>query len=155
MKALLLALLLALPFEAGTVEIRQFSDPSQQQRYERLIDDLRCLVCQNQSLADSDADLARDLRDEVYQIIQSGQNEEEAIRFLTDRYGDFVLYRPPFKPVTLLLWGGPFLLLAAALFFFDQSCPPSLQYSLPTIVRIRKKASGQITKGDLMRALGR
>jgi len=117
MKALLLALLLALPFEAGTVEIRQFSDPSQQQRYERLIDDLRCLVCQNQSLADSDADLARDLRDEVYQIIQSGQNEEEAIRFLTDRYGDFVLYRPPFKPVTLLLWGGPFLLLAAALFF--------------------------------------
>jgi cytochrome c-type biogenesis protein CcmH len=117
MKALLLALLLALPFEAGTVEIRQFSDPVQEQRYERLIDDLRCLVCQNQSLADSDADLARDLRDEVYQIIQSGQNEEEAIRFLTDRYGDFVLYRPPFKPVTLLLWGGPFLLLAAALFF--------------------------------------
>ena len=106
---LLLALLATLSAQA--VEVRQFEDPAKQARYERLIEELRCLVCQNQSLADSDADLARDLRDEVYGIIQSGKDEQEAIRFLTDRYGDFVLYRPPVKPITWLLWIGPLLIL--------------------------------------------
>ena len=106
---LLLAFLPVLPVQA--VEIRQFDNPEQQARYERLIEELRCLVCQNQSLADSDADLAKDLRDEVYGIIQSGKDEQEAIRFLTDRYGDFVLYRPPVKPITWLLWIGPLLIL--------------------------------------------
>ncbi len=111
-------LLLTLTMSASlAVEVRQFDDPGKQGRYERLIEELRCLVCQNQSLADSDADLARDLRDEVYGIIQSGQSEEEAIRFLTDRYGDFVLYRPPVKPVTFLLWLGPLLTLAGGGFF--------------------------------------
>jgi cytochrome c-type biogenesis protein CcmH len=105
----LLALLATLSVQA--VEVRQFDDPAKQARYERLIEELRCLVCQNQSLADSDADLARDLRDEVYGIIQSGKDEQEAIRFLTDRYGDFVLYRPPVKPITWLLWIGPLLIL--------------------------------------------
>jgi cytochrome c-type biogenesis protein CcmH len=117
MKGLMLFLFLMIPYGVGAVEIREFPNTDQQTRYERLIDDLRCLVCQNQSLADSDADLARDLRDEVYQIIKSGKSEEEAIRFLTDRYGDFVLYRPPLKPMTVLLWGGPFLLLTGALVF--------------------------------------
>jgi cytochrome c-type biogenesis protein CcmH len=107
---------------ALAVEVRQFDDPDKQTRYERLIEELRCLVCQNQSLADSDADLARDLRDEVYGIIQSGQSEEEAIRFLTDRYGDFVLYRPPVKPITILLWLGPILaLLGGGLFLWFQA----------------------------------
>jgi cytochrome c-type biogenesis protein CcmH len=105
----LLVLLATLPVQA--VEVRQFDDSAKQARYERLIEELRCLVCQNQSLADSDADLARDLRDEVYGIIQSGKDEQEAIRFLTDRYGDFVLYRPPVKPITWLLWIGPLLIL--------------------------------------------
>ncbi len=108
----LLPFLLILPFTVQAIEIREFDDPAKQQRYERLIEELRCLVCQNQSLADSDADLAKDLRDEVYTIIQSGKSEQEAVKFLTDRYGDFVLYRPPFKMTTALLWGGPFLLLA-------------------------------------------
>ena len=93
------------------VEVRDFDDPAKQARYERLIEELRCLVCQNQSLADSDADLAKDLRDEVYGIIRSGKDEAEAVRFLTDRYGDFVLYRPPVKGITLLLWGGPLVIL--------------------------------------------
>ena len=112
MKALVLTLLMLSSASALAVEVRQFDDAEQEARYERLIEELRCLVCQNQSLADSDADLAKDLRDEVYDIIQSGQSEAEAIRFLTDRYGDFVLYRPPVKPITLLLWGGPLLALA-------------------------------------------
>lgn len=95
---------------AHAVEIRDFSNPEQRERYETLIQKLRCLVCQNQSLGDSDADLARDLRNEVYGRIQSGESEEETIRFLTDRYGDFVLYDPPMKGITVLLWGGPLLL---------------------------------------------
>lgn len=95
---------------ANAVEIRDFSNPQQQERYENLIQKLRCLVCQNQSLGDSDADLARDLRNEVYGRIQSGESEEETIRFLTDRYGDFVLYDPPMKGITVFLWAGPLLL---------------------------------------------
>jgi len=102
---------------AAATEVRAFRDAAEQRRYEQLVKDLRCLVCQNQSLADSDADLARDLRDEVYEIIQSGKSEQEAAKFLIDRYGDFVLYRPPFKTATLLLWGGPFLFLASGLWF--------------------------------------
>jgi cytochrome c-type biogenesis protein CcmH len=113
MKAWLIvaAILLALPAQAR--EIRQFDDAAKEQSYESLVRELRCLVCQNQSLADSDAELAKDLRDEVYKIIQSGKSEHEAAQFLVDRYGDFVLYRPPFKPITLLLWIGPFVLLVA------------------------------------------
>jgi cytochrome c-type biogenesis protein CcmH len=111
MRTLLLAILMGITLTAQAVEVREFADREKQARYERLIGELRCLVCQNQSLADSDADLAGDLRNEVYGIIQSGQSEAEAIRFLTDRYGDFVLYRPPVNAMTLLLWIGPGLML--------------------------------------------
>lgn len=122
MKSFVLALLMLLSATALAVEVRHFDDADQQARYERLIEELRCLVCQNQSLADSDADLARDLRDEVFGIIQSGRSEAEAIRFLTDRYGDFVLYRPPVKPITILLWLGPALvLLGGGVLLWSQS----------------------------------
>jgi cytochrome c-type biogenesis protein CcmH len=120
MKRIILAVLLGVSAMTQAVEVRSFDDPEKQARFDRLVQDLRCLVCQNQSLADSDADLAKDLRDEVYGIIQSGQSEEEAIRFLTDRYGDFVLYRPPLKPITWLLWGGPLLILLAGVVFLVQ-----------------------------------
>jgi cytochrome c-type biogenesis protein CcmH len=112
MKGWWVPVILLLGMHAQAAEVRQFDDPAKQQRYENLIKELRCLVCQNQSLADSDADLAQDLRDEVYAIIQSGKDEREAIIFLTDRYGDFVRYRPPLKASTALLWAGPFILLA-------------------------------------------
>jgi cytochrome c-type biogenesis protein CcmH len=118
MRRWLIALSLGLALGAQAVEIRQFDDPAKQQAYERLVKELRCLVCQNQSLADSDADLAKDLRNEVYAIIQSGKSEEDAAKFLVDRYGDFVLYNPPLKPATTLLWLGPFALLLAGLAYF-------------------------------------
>lgn len=92
----------------------EFSSAVEEERYRHLLEDLRCLVCQNQSLADSAADLAQDLRNEVYQRVRAGEDDEAIIGFLVQRYGDFVLYRPPLKKTTWLLWGGPFLLLAIA-----------------------------------------
>ncbi len=78
-------------------------------RYHALIEELRCLVCQNESLAESDADLAQDLRAEVRQMMERGATDAQIINFLVARYGDFVLYRPPFKPITYLLWIAPFV----------------------------------------------
>jgi len=100
-----------LPAMAG-VEMFDFSGNVNEDRYMALISQLRCLVCQNQSLADSDADLAHDLRVEVYEHMQKGENDRQVIDFLVSRYGDFVLYKPPVKPSTYLLWYGPFVLLA-------------------------------------------
>lgn len=90
---------------------RAFEDPVQQARYEHLIRDLRCLVCQNQSIADSNATLASDLRREVREMMVAGQTDEQIREFMTTRYGDFVLYRPPVRPRTWLLWSAPVLLL--------------------------------------------
>jgi cytochrome c-type biogenesis protein CcmH len=103
-----------LPAVAG-VEMFDFSGNVNEQRYMTLISQLRCLVCQNQTLADSDAELAHDLRVEVYEHMQQGQSDQQVIDFLVSRYGDFVLYKPPVKPSTYLLWYGPFVLLALGL----------------------------------------
>ncbi len=86
-------------------------DPAIEQRMINLAEDLRCLVCQNESLAGSRAELAEDLRREIREQMKAGKDDKEVIEYLTTRYGDFVLYRPPFKPVTWLLWLGPFLFL--------------------------------------------
>ncbi len=107
---ILLALILALPASAG-IEVRQFPSPELEARYQHLIEQLRCLVCQNQSLADSNADLAEDLRDEVYTMLLAGKRDAEIVDFLVQRYGDFVLYKPPVKKTTWLLWFGPFAAL--------------------------------------------
>jgi cytochrome c-type biogenesis protein CcmH len=87
-------------------------DPEIEARLIGLAADLRCLVCQNESLAGSHAELAEDLRREIREQMRAGKSDQEVIAYLTDRYGDFVLYRPPFKPVTYLLWIGPLLFLA-------------------------------------------
>lgn len=87
----------------------------QAQRYQALVNELRCLVCQNQSIADSNAPLASDLREQVRSQILAGRSDTEITDYVTARYGDFVLYRPPFKPATWLLWLGPFALLMVAL----------------------------------------
>ena len=94
---------------------RAFEDPEQQARYELLIKDLRCLVCQNQSIADSNATLASDLRREVREMMIAGQSDQQIRDFMTARYGDFVLYRPPVSPRTWLLWSAPVLLLLGGL----------------------------------------
>jgi cytochrome c-type biogenesis protein CcmH len=80
-------------------------------QFQGLLRELRCLVCQNQDLADSHAPLAKDLRDEVYRLVQSGQSDDDIISYLTARYGDFILFKPPVKSVTYILWGAPALFL--------------------------------------------
>lgn len=90
-------------------------DPAVEQRLITIAEELRCLVCQNESLAGSRADLAEDLRREVRTLIKQGKSDQEIKDFLVSRYGDFVLYRPPVKPSTWLLWLGPFVFLVAGM----------------------------------------
>ena len=93
-----------------------FENKNLEERYYLLIEEIRCLVCQNQSLADSNAPLAQDLRNEVFKMIQTNKSNNEIMEFLVERYGDFVLYRPPLKKNTWLLWFGPFLFLVIGFF---------------------------------------
>ena len=111
------ALLLAAPqfATAQAIDPLPFKDHAQEVRFQNLTRQLRCLVCQNENLADSNADLARDLRHEVFGLMQQGKNDDQIKQYLVDRYSDFVLYDPPVKPSTWLLWFGPglFLVLGA------------------------------------------
>jgi cytochrome c-type biogenesis protein CcmH len=92
--------------------------PSLDERVKNLSHELRCLVCQNQTIADSNAPLALDLRNQIREQLAAGKSDADVIEFMVARYGDFVLYRPPFKPATLALWLGPFLLLAVGALVF-------------------------------------
>ncbi|MBY0338222.1 MAG: cytochrome c-type biogenesis protein CcmH [Acetobacteraceae bacterium] len=114
--ALLLALVVALPAlaQVGDTSYR-LRDPAQEERAREIGRELRCLVCQNQSIEDSDASLARDLRKIVREQIEQGRSNEEVMRFVHDRYGDFVLLRPPFRWSTFLLWATPALAITGGL----------------------------------------
>jgi cytochrome c-type biogenesis protein CcmH len=118
-----LTVLFALLLAAGAALAQEplvFDDAAQEERYNALIMELRCTVCQNQSLADSDAPLAQDLRTEIYDMMMAGRSDDEVKTFMIERYGDFVLYRPPVQGNTLALWVIPVALLflgAVAVFF--------------------------------------
>ncbi len=120
MKRILFIFLLMLSCSSYALDTHQLSDPKQQESYETLISELRCLVCQNQTIGDSNAELAADLRRQVYEMLEQGKSKEEIILFMTDRYGDFVLYKPPFKGKTSVLWIAPvvFLLIGLITVFF-------------------------------------
>jgi cytochrome c-type biogenesis protein CcmH/NrfF len=115
------ALLLSILFAAGGAVLAAgaapdvAADPALEARVNAIAAELRCLVCQNQSLADSHAELALQLKGQVREQLQAGRNEQQVVAYMTQRYGDFVLYRPPFKATTVLLWAGPGLLLAIGL----------------------------------------
>lgn len=137
------SIVLALVYAAAAgavVEVHSFDDPANEQRYRHLIEELRCLVCQNQNLAESDADLAKDLRQQVYEQIQAGQSNDQIVDYMVARYGDFVLYRPPFKATTVLLWVGPFVILAGGVAV------------LLVHVRRRRKAAFPASAEELARA---
>lgn len=141
---LVLALLLAavLAFSAHSLQAESvlamnpeetFETPEQLRRYEAMINDLRCVVCQNQSVAESNVDLARDLRRITRDMILAGATDAEIKKFMTDRYGDFVLYNPPLKPITYLLWGAPVILLLVGAI---------------TMVTVVGRRSGEVTDDD-------
>lgn len=102
-------------FAEESAERLTFSSVESEENYNTLVDELRCLVCQNQTIGGSDADLAKDLRAKVYEMVESGKSRGDVIDYMVARYGDFVLYRPAFKLKTLLLWLGPILFLFLAL----------------------------------------
>jgi cytochrome c-type biogenesis protein CcmH len=113
MRALLLTVVVALwalpVFAIDTAPA--FDDPAKQARYERLTRELRCLVCRSETIADSNAQLAADLRRQLRELMAAGKSDEEIMQYMTDRYGDYVLYSPPVVPRTWILWAAPVLLL--------------------------------------------
>jgi len=115
---IVMLLLMAAPVTHAAVEVLEFSSERQEQRYLDLIDELRCMVCQNQNLADSTADLAKDLRERTYQMVRTGKTDSQIIEYMVARYGDFVIYRPPLKASTYLLWFGPLAILLLAVVTF-------------------------------------
>ena len=107
-----MARLLVLAFSLVAFSVLAQEDPALERRVVSLAHELRCLVCQNQTIADSNAPLAQDLRNQIREQLKAGKSERDVIDFMVARYGDFVLYRPPFKATTAALWTGPFVLLA-------------------------------------------
>ena len=102
--------------------IYPFDSPKQQAQFNHLLKELRCLVCQNQDLADSHAPLANDLRGDVYQLVRSGKTDSEITTYLTARYGEFILFNPPVKMLTALLWYGPAFFLLLGIIIFWKTC---------------------------------
>ncbi|MBS0487295.1 MAG: cytochrome c-type biogenesis protein CcmH [Proteobacteria bacterium] len=114
--ALVIAILIVGLHAAFAIDVLPFKDRAEEVRFQNLTRQLRCLVCQNQDLADSDADLAKDLRRQVFEMMQSGKSDEQIKQYLVSRYNDFVLYDPPLHAGTWLLWFGPFAFLALGAF---------------------------------------
>ncbi|MCB1737679.1 MAG: cytochrome c-type biogenesis protein CcmH [Gammaproteobacteria bacterium] len=112
--AILLAALIATPVLAG-IEAHNFTSPAREAIYKQLVEELRCMVCQNQNLADSNAELAGDMRQEVFEMVEDGKSADQIKDFMLARYGDFALYRPPVKKITWALWFGPFILVGIGL----------------------------------------
>jgi cytochrome c-type biogenesis protein CcmH len=142
MKTLLAATLLALfcssPFFSAVAmdQAPAFEDPAQQERYERLARELRCLQCRSESIADSNVQLAADLRRQLRELIAAGKTDEEIFTYMTDRYSDYVLFKPPVRPRTWLLWAAPVLLvlgggIAAAVVISRKSKLPDTDPSDP------------------------
>ena len=113
MKRIIVFICISICFAAVIIakDAQPNEDPQIEQRMKNLTEQLRCLVCQNETLADSRADLAEDLRKQIREQMKAGKSDKEIIAYLTDRYGDFVLYKPPVKATTYLLWFGPFVFL--------------------------------------------
>ena len=133
-----LLLILAAPVFA---QERQLADPALEQRARSLSYEIRCVVCQSQSIAESDADIARDMRGLIREQIAAGRSDQEIRDYLVARYGDFILFEPPFKATTYALWIGPFVLLVAALIgvivFFRRAAQPAAPRELSAAERRR------------------
>ncbi len=138
---LLLSLLMFNPGAQANTAQPLAADPVLEKRVMNLSEELRCLVCQNQTLADSHADLAIDLKNQVREKLATGMTDQEVVDYMVQRYGDFVLYRPRLKPATWLLWFGPFLLMIGGLLI--------LGFKLT-----RRKTAVELSDADMQRAAG-
>jgi cytochrome c-type biogenesis protein CcmH len=109
MKIIMFLLVLICQGAQAETMVYDFKDPVLEQRYQGLTEELRCLVCQNQNIADSHAELAQDMRSKVYEMLMQAKSDDQIVEYMTNRYGDFVLYRPPLKSKTMILWLAPLL----------------------------------------------
>ena len=155
LRGLFITLLLSttLPVFAVQIEFHTFENVQRERLYLDLIAELRCVKCQNQNLAESNAELARDMREKTYEMIVAGKSREDVVNYMTARYGDFVLYKPPFKSKTLLLWVGPPLLLLFSMFLLlkiirnnSRQAPNQLNEADRESVRSVLKANSTIEK---------
>ena len=153
-RALLVPALLALLLPAAAARAKEAQpvaeDPELEKRVMALAEDLRCLVCQNESLAGSHADLAVDLRQQIREQMRAGKTDQEIVSFMTERYGDFVLFRPPVKATTYLLWFGPFILLGVGVvvqYFFLKRRRERLREQKPLSEAERKRAEALLGDG--------
>jgi cytochrome c-type biogenesis protein CcmH len=112
---LLFTLLLTAGAAVAAIDIHEFDNDVERQRYQSFIDEMRCPKCQNQNLSGSDSPIAEDLRRELYAMIQDGRSDKEIVDFMVERYGDYILYRPRLTPATVMLWVGPAVLFLAGL----------------------------------------
>ena len=113
-------LLIQAPF-AESIEVNDFETIDQQSRYTQLIENIRCPVCQGQSISGSNSGLAKDLREKVYEMILDGQSDADIYSYMVERYGDFVVYKPPLNIKTFLLWFAPLMIMILSLFFLFRS----------------------------------
>ncbi|MCP5419904.1 MAG: cytochrome c-type biogenesis protein CcmH [Gammaproteobacteria bacterium] len=124
----------------AAIDAYQFDNPQQEQQFRQLTEELRCPKCQNQNIADSNAPLSHDLRQRVYEMVKQGHPRQDIIDFMVARYGDFVTYRPPVKPITWVLWFGPFTvmaLVALSLFIWLRRREPRVESALSEADRER------------------
>jgi len=136
-------LVLSMHSVAAPIETFKFDSPETEKTFHKLSEELRCLVCQNQNIAESNADLAKDLRLEIYNMLIEGKTEEEIVDFMVERYGDYILYRPPFRPMTWLLWFGPVLVFIFGVIFVvrllmaQSSAEQAVSFSEEEVERIK------------------
>ena len=140
--ALILALHCTLSAWAGEA-VPLAEDPVVEQRMIAISEELRCLVCQNESLAGSRADLAQDLRRELRTLVKANKSDAEIMEYMVSRYGDFVRYRPPVKPMTWMLWFGPFLLLIAAIVVLVRTVRRNLRSAAPAALNPEQRNKAQ------------
>ena len=111
---LLISFVFSFSVNAAPVTIYTFDSKENEKIFYKLSDEIRCLVCQNQNIAESNSELAQDLRRQIYDMLQQGKSEDEIVTFMVERYGDYVLFNPPFKPLTWMLWLGPLIIFIFA-----------------------------------------
>ena len=141
MRWMLLSLMLTCGVAFATIDAYEFKTPDDEQRFRVLVEELRCPKCQNQNIADSNAGLAKDIKDRVHRLINEGKDNGEITDYMVERYGDFITYRPPVRPVTWFLWFGPFVLalLAAFIIFMIK-----LRQKSPSIIQVTPEQEAKV-----------